>query len=199
MKSVLISIRPQWCELIARMAKTLEIRKNKPNLETPFKCYIYCTKPGTSDPNEILEVHDGDGKIHRCNGKVFCEFVCDRIEYLGNVATDPWENLVGDAHEYQKMLVTKEACLTEAEILSYKGKWGWHISNLVIYDKPKELGEFFFPPEKFCEKQYCGGCPYEEVPDVYGEYRYCCEWKRPLIRPPQSWCYVEELNVEAER
>ena len=25
-----------------------------------------------------------------------------------------------------------------------------------------------------------------------GEYAFGFEWKRPLIRPPQSWCYVEE-------
>ena len=45
MKSVLISIRPKWCELIASGKKTIEVRKTRPNIETPFKCYIYCTKP----------------------------------------------------------------------------------------------------------------------------------------------------------
>ena len=44
MKEVLISIKPKWCELIANGTKTVEVRKTKPNLETPFKCYIYCTK-----------------------------------------------------------------------------------------------------------------------------------------------------------
>lgn len=43
MKSVLISIQPRWCELIASGKKTIEIRKTKPKLETPFKVYIYCT------------------------------------------------------------------------------------------------------------------------------------------------------------
>lgn len=43
MKTVLISIQPKWCELILSGDKTLEIRKNKPKLITPFKCYIYCT------------------------------------------------------------------------------------------------------------------------------------------------------------
>lgn len=42
-KSVLISIRPKWCELIASGEKTIEVRKTRPKLETPFKCYIYCT------------------------------------------------------------------------------------------------------------------------------------------------------------
>lgn len=44
MKSVLISIQPKWCELIASGKKTIEVRKTKPKLETPFKVYIYCTK-----------------------------------------------------------------------------------------------------------------------------------------------------------
>lgn len=42
-KSVLISINPKWCELIASGKKTVEVRKTRPKLETPFKCYIYCT------------------------------------------------------------------------------------------------------------------------------------------------------------
>ena len=44
---------------------------------------------------------------------------------------------------------------------------------------------------KWCEKESCGGCPYDQVADVNGEYSYDCEWRRPLSRPPQSWCYVE--------
>ena len=43
-KAVLISIRPEWCDLIMRGKKTIEVRKTRPKLETPFKVYIYCTK-----------------------------------------------------------------------------------------------------------------------------------------------------------
>lgn len=43
-KAVLVSIRPEWVEKIANEWKAIEVRKTKPNLETPFKCYIYCTK-----------------------------------------------------------------------------------------------------------------------------------------------------------
>lgn len=49
MKSVLISIKPKWCELIANGKKTLEVRKTRPKLEVPFKCYIYCTLKGSND------------------------------------------------------------------------------------------------------------------------------------------------------
>ena len=44
MKAVLISIQPIWCEKIAARWKTLELRKTKPNIPLPFKCYIYQTK-----------------------------------------------------------------------------------------------------------------------------------------------------------
>lgn len=64
----------------------------------------------------------------------------------------------------------------------------------VIHDEPKELSEFCFPPERYCEEGLCGGCPYDQVPNVYGEYEFDCEWKRPIIRPPQSFCYVEEVR-----
>lgn len=44
MKSILISIRPEWCEKIVSGEKTVEIRKTRPKLEPAFKVYIYCTK-----------------------------------------------------------------------------------------------------------------------------------------------------------
>ena len=41
--AVLISIRPKWCEKIISGEKTIEVRKARPKLATPFKCHIYCT------------------------------------------------------------------------------------------------------------------------------------------------------------
>ena len=56
-KAVLISIRPKWCERIISGEKTIEVRKTRPKLEPPFKCYIY-----------------------KCgSGKVIEEFLCDQI------------------------------------------------------------------------------------------------------------------------
>lgn len=42
MIAVLISIRPKWCEKIISGEKTIEVRKTRPKMDTPFKCYIYC-------------------------------------------------------------------------------------------------------------------------------------------------------------
>ena len=44
MQAIMISIHPKWCELIASGKKTVEVRKTRPKIETPFKCYIYETK-----------------------------------------------------------------------------------------------------------------------------------------------------------
>lgn len=163
-KSVLISIQPKWCELIASGKKTIEVRKTKPKLDTPFKCYVYCTKQGRplvygspcpSYVEENLVQTYGYSKekaeeIFGCwNGKVIGEFVCDEIlDYkLADVSTD-----VGIFYYYERYITKKlfavnslEDCLTDDELLeygNYKSLYGWHISELKIYDEPKKLGEF---------------------------------------------------------
>lgn len=176
-RAVLISIRPKWCEKIADGEKTIEVRKTRPKLETPFRCYIYRTK-GT-----VPHIINGKWVKIEVGGTVVGEFVCDKIYELAplNHAPDDVEQM---------------ACLTREEIVQYlRGVgYGWHISDLKIYNQPKELNEFWFPPELYCEKELCGNCPYDQVADVNGEYGYDCEWKRPLKRAPQSWQYVEELK-----
>lgn len=57
MKSVLISIKPKWCELIAGGKKTIEVRKTKPKIDTPFKCYIYETTTGKIMTGTVAEVY----------------------------------------------------------------------------------------------------------------------------------------------
>ena len=171
MKAVLISIRPKWVEKIASGEKTLEVRKTRPKLETPFKCYIYCTNSG---------VAMGMWGKH---GKVVGEFVCDGI-YPVCYTMDGFADVVD----------CNLSCLKPSDFIAYgKGKplYGWHISGLKLYGEPKELSEFCFPPELYCEKGLCGRCPYDQSPNEYGEYSFDCEWKRPITRPPQSWCYVE--------
>ena len=76
MKSVLISIQPKWVEKIASGKKTIEVRKSKPKIETPFKCYIYATKSG----DRIVLKNDKVFEISKAiTGKVIGEFVCDKI------------------------------------------------------------------------------------------------------------------------
>lgn len=174
-KAVMLSIRPKWCEKIASGKKTIEVRKTKTKLETPFKAYIYCTMPDTRDPHNILELHGADGKIRKANGKVIGEFTCDRIYELAPLNHAPDD-------------VEKQACLTREEIVDYlKGTgYGWHISNLKIYDKPRELNEF----RRSCPNSwYCESCA------MYWENNGTCgSASLQIKRPPQSWCYVKEID-----
>lgn len=186
MKSVLISIQPKWCEFIALGKKIVEVRKTKPKLETPFKCYIYCTK-GKFEPSEYLRnnLHYDDSTIKVCEGqgKVIGEFVCDKITPLFNVAITSWSLLAGNVHEYAKSLV-RMARLTEEEMHSYakrKNCYAWRISNLVIYDKPKELSGFRSYNVKAYIDQNGYPMPTHEI-----------------TRPPQSWCYIEELEEKGK-
>lgn len=182
MKSVLISIRPKWCELIASGKKTIEVRKTRPKLETPFKCYIYCTKP--SFPHEDFLVFDaGKNKVKAFygGGKIIGEFVCDKIVAVLAHPTI----FAGHPMFFEK--ACKDACLSYDEIENYAGDkdvYGWHITGLKIYDKPRELSEFRRP----CENDlYCESC------GMYAEYTEACgNAALYLRRPPQSWCYVEE-------
>ena len=157
----MISIQPKWCELIASGKKTVEVRKTRPKLQTPFKVYIYCTKDNTDFvPSRIWWRADNTGFQYIMNGKVIGEFVCDKITHCDFTGS----------------------CLDFNELLDYaKGKqlYGWHISNLVIYDKPRELSEFFYA----CNKPKGTDC---SICVDYRENR--C---KSITRPPQSWYYVE--------
>ena len=173
MKSVLLSIQPKWCELIASGEKTVEIRKTKPKIETPFKCYIYETKGKTDTP-----FMDEDGHIDfHGRGQVIGEFICNMI--VG----------VKCPSDYQAAYNRRQnTCVTDDEIMEYakdKEVFYWHISDLVIYDTPKEISEF---------KKHNRTCYYDHLGYATPKCKECkmCNLKRP----PQSWCYVEELRAD---
>lgn len=171
MKSVLISIHPKWCDLIASGKKTIEVRKTRPKIETPFKCYIYETKARSDMPTFI----DEDGHVlYTGRGQVIGEFVCDCV----------YENMSYDC---------EASCVSVSELKEYancKPLYGWHISDLKIYDKPRELSEFY----RVCDFDKCDNCPHLYVENTPSSYETWCEFdeKIPITRPPQSWCYVEE-------
>ena len=179
MKAVMLSVHPKWCGLIASGKKTIEVRKTKPRLETPFKCYIYCTKGETIYlPRDIF----GNNAM---NGKVIGEFVCDRIRV---------ENEVAD--QLVDVGIMCHSCLSSEELLRYadgKALYSWHISDLKIYDEPKALSDFYVYCERCDKRPIACKFAYEES-NENGYYSECmCDFKRPIERPPQSWCYVEEV------
>lgn len=178
---VLLSIQPKWCEFIASGKKTIEVRKTKPKIEEPFKCYIYETKGETDTP-----FIDEDGHIDfHGRGQVIGEFICDEIIYAG----------LGN----YRILATSATQIDPLDLLDYaddKRVYGWVISDLVIYSRPKNLSEF----RKICKyRNDDGSCQYRKVkcacvkfdfnPDCSVAFAECCDYMR---KPPQSWCYVEE-------
>ena len=172
MKSVLISIQPKWCELIASGKKTVEVRKSRPKLDVPFKVYIYCTHNGTTRKEKDRNIYTD------FSGKVIGEFVCDVI-----YETEPIEETQTVIRHYPRPWWYNGAddCLHHTELedyLRWKVGYGWHISNLVIYDKPRELGEF---------RSY-------NVRAFMDDNGYPMPTHK-ITRPFQSWGYVYEIDT----
>lgn len=169
-KAVMLSIRPKWCEKIASGEKTIEVRKTRPNLPTPFKAYIYCSQG--SDAR----------RLRGSWGKVVGEFTCDRIYGIVRIGfdggdmrpkyfvrLDKWRYFPADELLPAAQLPREDL---DAYLAGGDG-YGWHISGLRIYDQPRELSEFTGL------RTFKGGFELREID-----------------RPPQSWCYVEAMEDE---
>lgn len=171
MKSILISIKPEWVALILNGNKTVEIRKTMPKCELPIKVYIYCTKAKSTN-RHLLKLDDEISGTHfvighygeRIDGLVVAEFMLNRVEELEKtiLPTIPTCVYLTKTKRFASA-VEKIGCLSQNEIYNYlggKNGYAWYIDNLKIYDKPKELSEFGVKSQ------------------------------------PQSWCYVEEIKNE---
>lgn len=207
MKAIILSIRPEWCNLIIRGQKTLEVRKTRPKMETPFRVYVYCTKA----PQQLITIFkDGeetmDAEIHHgkpvfvkfdkllpdsVRGKtqmVVGEFVCDDTRRIG-----PEYCIVKEDIE----TAIAGSCLSIKQVKEYAGwdigmnyadmkdLYGWHISNFKLYEEPVKLKDFW--GMKPCKH---GGdcCTCLQWDNMKEE---CCA-SRYISRPPQSWCYMED-------
>ncbi len=182
MKAILLSIRPNWCKLIWSGMKTVEVRKTRPKLETPFKVYIYCTGAGCwwqRFPKTGLQ---------QMEERLIGTFVCDEIRRIGPeycVVKEDIESVIAGS------------CLTVPQVKDYAGwksglsyadlkdLYGWHISDLKIWDEPVRLKDFW--GVKPCKH---GGdcCTCLQWDNMKEE---CCA-SRYISRPPQSWCYMED-------
>lgn len=181
MKAVLISIRPEWCMKIANGEKTVEVRRTKPKTPVPFKAYIYCTQGGDrlwlrdaawreswkNAPISFLCNAESCGGMSLGNGSVIGEFVCDQIIV---------DRTFGHDEKFYKA-----ACLSACDAAAYAVQspmYGWRISNLKIYDSPRELTSFVKPL----------------VLEKVQPYTWYVNKERYLTRAPQSWCYVEDAE-----
>ncbi len=216
-KAVMLSIQPKWCELIEKREKLIEVRKNRPKLKTPFKCYIYCTKGfpivfgrgNKWSSSHYHEMSDWERQFHddcnEWNGKIIGEFVCDRINRYGDY----------DGNTDSPYFITpedlKQTCLTFGELVKYGRNdivYGWHISDLVIYDNPRELGEFWVrsnhpdcdlcahvpvdmsPDEFVWHNDFCGECHRLSYKSMWATH-----FRKRITRAPQSWMYCQPIEA----
>lgn len=209
MKAVLISIKPNWCKLIWSGMKTVEVRKTRPKLETPFRVYVYCTKA----PEKLItiikdgedwggEVYHGkpvfikwngvffpDNPIDRSTQMVVGEFICDDIRRIGPeycVVKEDIESAISGS------------CLTVPQVKDYAGwkygmsyadlkdLYGWHISNFKLYKKPVKLKDFW-AIQPCTHRGDCCTCRRWNA-----EKLICRREAFGIERPPQSWYYVED-------
>lgn len=189
-KAIMISIRPEWVQKILDEKKTLEVRKSRPKLETPFKCYIYCTKPKRKYEDYIVtewdDCFDWPNEGFFGGGLVVGEFVCDKIDIIQRrgipqnfdycyLSLNEWGN---DDIETEIRDI-RGSCIPKETLNAYAGKtpvlYAWHISNLQIYDTPKPINSFT------CIREGIDGMGW---------------W--PMNRPPQSWGYVITEGDDAD-
>ena len=200
MKAILIAIQPKWVELILRGLKTVEVRKTFPHIKGPFKVYIYVTK-GRFDITFCKDLNSASAVLtNKARGKVVGEFICNNVDTVRNEEYGDIGFVAGAVEEerwtsYAKELI-KKSCVPLNELNGYlKYDYGYflHISNVKVYDQPKELQEFSYccPKNKqdFNADSNCRGCRYAFKGTTSGEV-YC---DRTVLTAPQSWFYVGDL------
>lgn len=190
MKSILISIKPEWVAKILSGEKTVEIRKTAPGCDLPIEVLIYCTKGGrplvfgSPVSGYVSEKYvqtlgwnhkEADEMFGSLNGKVVARFTLKSIhKYDWRLVANPFFKVRG-------------SCLTYSQLREYatdpKGEihdlYGWNISDLEIFDEPKELSDF---------KSYKKNVVNTKINGMVFE----TELDNSLTKAPQAWCYVEE-------
>lgn len=219
MKSVLLSVQSYWVFLIIAKAmgwnypqeKTVEVRKTFPEgKEWNRIVEIYCTKDKASFkriPKEYQPL------MEKFLGKVVGEFICYKntnLVHVGTMGSSEIELVINNSVGSYSQLTEKwlsKTCLSLQKLENYshgRTLYTWHISNLKIYDKPKELNEFIvqaFPKSYGCCENCLGSkCNFFDAGYGYVEddcnAAFDTDEYKPLTRPPQSWCYVEETQDE---
>lgn len=212
MKAVMLSVQPRFCAMYASGEKTLEIRKSRPKLETPFKVYIYCTLPPSSElfthggireyANELIKLQSGE-IVYDYGMRLLCDpenrpysednFLCQKV--IGEFMCEEASMLTKAHYGY----IEECACVSREELKKYMGLsdnqeldyshglYGWHISDLLFYRSPRQLSKFYkgdtLPLDDFLYSVYDGSRSYEEY-----------LFTQVLRRPPQSWCYVNRIS-----
>jgi hypothetical protein len=228
----MISVKPEYLVDILNGSKTLELRSYIPK---DFKGWVnvYCSKakPYLFHIHKQVRVDDEFSyfelshkiieeeryiSVDRLNAKVVCRFWFD--EYIAYQYYSDDNSYRPQTWGYNAEAVLQRLCLTRDEFKSYgKGKdlYAWHIKQLKIFDKPKELGDFanYNKVSTIFKNQINGqslfgnsiGCKYKEFRKLnngvsyYGcklqkDYTSDCDWEYcplcKLTHAPQTYAYV---------
>ena len=169
----------EYYELISKWATEIKMLAE---IEIPL---LTADKQEKQQGQYIKFIHGAHTKYGYGCGKVIGEFVCDKVEKLEEHIEQ------GGLYYILSDTFNEQAQLDNWELHDYgKGKtlYGWHISDLKIYDKPRELSEFSRP----CS--YSGLCFSCKRASFKKDGNLLCNTK--ITRPPQSWMYVEDLGEE---
>lgn len=176
---ILASLKPYYYYLIGERKKTIEVRKTAlKNLPQDIAFYMSKDEKSFAKiPKEFQE------KYREHFGKVGIRAVVDNMDVY---AYDCCDGVDIDDDMLLETMIDREYINIYA-----KGKplYGWHLDNVAIYDKPKELSELR-PICKFEGKDLiCNLCPNREY---NGGLFFEC--RRKVTRPPQSYMFVEEVE-----
>lgn len=144
--------------LLQTEKKTIEVTKTRPNIDMPFKCYVYCTLDDINAAPETTwwRAYKYWTK-YITREKVIGEFICDEIYKIDNDSTNFFDEREHDIFymDYAESQLNLCACISYCNLKKYLGHkigYGLHISELKISDEPKDLNDFGIklPPKPWC-------------------------------------------------
>ncbi len=171
------------------------IRVNKKHFlyKTEDKCFF-----DTLDCDRLPRMKE---RCNKLNGKVVAEFTLNKVDKIE--ICDP--DILINGKQCSQPHLEQSSRLKISKIMEYIGYgndhdgWGkdwsvgyaWHIDDLHIYDKPKELSEF----KRECD----GNCISQnktciKVKNKMSDIWSNCSGLLTITRPFQSWGYCEELE-----
>lgn len=187
MKAIMIAIKAKWCAKIMNGDKTIEVRKNKALANAIQKLieengyadiYVYCSK-GKERLVNLIDDSFYCGASTRLNGKVIFKFRCYKVEEI------KYHFGYYDMGKWTESYILENSCLSAEELNTYlqaskeydetkvSRVYGYaiHISDLEIFDKPKELSDFrkYYRSKEFPQNR---------------------SWN--LTKAPQNMVYIEE-------
>lgn len=216
MKSLLISIKPIWCAKIMNGDKNIEVRKNKALANAIQKLidengyadiYVYCSKsegkykedklysdtcPIINDTSYFTAIYISHKQP--LNGKVVFKFRCYKVEEIS------WQIGLYELDQQGFSDFLDKCCLGFFQLKNYLNKkngYAIHISDLKIFDEPKELSEF----ESVDKKKNCRTCKkhcryYLSTDTLSGKPNSGCTQYKRLTKAPQNMIYIEVENNE---